>query len=122
MEWNFLLSLTNIVLDVLDTIIGINSDVAYALWFIRQWTLCGLLLSVFECCIAWYILKVVIQRMVLLNDELLSMWSKVTNVVVSFFVTVVQSKTKLFAHNVIGYSTDRSPSIAINSVIGTNTR
>ena len=122
MEWNILRSTNSIVLDISDVTVGLNSDVAYVLWFIWQWTFCGLLLSIIECCIAWYILRVVIKRLLLINDELLALWVKATNVVVSLFLIVVQSKSKRFVKNVITYSNNASPSLTQDLIIGTQIR
>ena len=118
MEWDIVYSLTCAVLNSLKTCIDLNSDVAFAFWFIRLWAILGFYLSIIECSIAWYIIKVVLKRLILMNDELLACWIKVTNIVVGFFLAIVQSKSRGFLQNVADLSANANPSF----VYGTNSQ
>ena len=118
MEWDIVFSLTCTLLNTLRTCMDLNSDVVFAFWFIRVWSSLGLYLSIIECSIAWYIIKVVLKRLILMNDELLACWIKVTNIVVGFFLAVVQSKSRFFLQNVADLSANNESSF----VHGTNAR
>ena len=122
MEWDIGLSLTSTVVHTAHTVTGLNSNVAFVLWFIRLWTQLGFYLSIIECCIAWYIIKVVFKRLILLNDELLACWIKITNVVVGLFLAIIQSKSTRFVQNVVYLSSNNSPSLMRDYIHGTNTR
>ena len=122
MEWNILFSFMGTVTHIFYTTTDLSSSAAFALWFIRLWTLCGFYLSVIECCITYYIIKVVYKRLILLNDELLASWAKLTNFFVGLFLSIAQSKSMNFVRNVSKHSANNSPSLIQSFMMGTNTR
>ena len=110
MEWNILFSFISTFVHILYTTTDLSSKVVFVLWFIRLWTLCGFYLSIIECCVSYYIIKVVYKRLILLNDELLATLAKLTNFFIGFFLSIVQSKSIHFMLNVTHLSTTNKES------------
>ena len=122
MEWNLFFCLITSVIHTSYSTIGLNYDVAYVLKFIHLWAICGFSLSLLEFAMAVYILKVFYRRLILLNDELLACWAKITNVFVGLFFTIVQSRSRDFIEKVGYLTANDSPTFLKDFIIGTKTK
>lgn len=70
--------------------------VAFTIWFIRCFGLIGTLLCLNEALLIRYLIKVVLQKIIVMNDALIGTWIKLTNVVITLILSGIHSQSISF--------------------------
>ena len=86
---------------------SLNDSVAFAFWFIRCFGLIGLLLCLNEALILRYLIKIIYKRIIIMNDALLGTWIKLSNVLVSLTLVVLQSQSLGFQRNLKHFASQK---------------
>ena len=92
-EWMLVKNVSEIIVGISSMIVpnGINYRVAFTLWFFRTFGTVGTLVCLNEVLLIRYVTKVVLKRIIVMNDALVGTWIQLSNV----FVTIVQIWEKL---------------------------
>ena len=76
-----------------------NFYLAYTFWFIRCFGLIGLMFCLNEALFLRYLTKIIYKRIIIMNDALIGTWIKLSNMVVTLLLAVIQSQGMVFQRN-----------------------
>ena len=79
---------------------GLNHHVAFVLWFLRTCGLFGFLICLTEALVLRYVTKVILKRIIDMNDALVGTWIKLSNLMVVLVLTTVHTLSTSFGRNV----------------------
>ena len=70
----------------------LNFYLAFIIWFTRSFGLIGLLICLNEALFIRYLTKIFLKRIIIMDDELIGTWIKLSNIVVALMLTVINSQ------------------------------
>ena len=76
-----------------------NFYLAYTFWFVRCFGLIGLMFCLNEALFLRYLTKIIYKRIIIMNDALIGTWIKLSNMVVTLLLAVIQSQGMVFQRN-----------------------
>ena len=77
----------------------LNFYLTFIFWFTRCFGLIGLLICQNEALFIRYLTKIIFKRIIIMNDALIGIWIKLSNIVVALILTVIQSQGVTFQRN-----------------------
>ena len=77
----------------------LNFYLVFIFWFTRCFGLIGLLICLNEALFIRYLTKIILKRIIIMDDELIGTWIKLSNIVVALLLTVMQSQGVTFQKN-----------------------
>ena len=82
---------------------GLNYKVALTLWFLRALGLTGILVCLNEAVLLRYVTKIVLKRIIIMNDALVGTWITLSNFFIAIVLTIIQTQNRGFLKN-LGFS------------------
>ena len=98
---------------------GLNYHVAFTLWFFRSYGQTGALICLNEVVLIRYVTKVVLKRIIVMNDALIGTWIQLSNVFVGLVLTGIQTQALGFQNNLLHLTNENLPKEGL--VIGSHT-
>ena len=86
---------------------GLNYKVALTLWFLRALGLTGILVCLNEAVLLRYVTKIVLKRIIIMNDALVGTWITLSNFFIAIVLTIIQTQNRGFLKN-LGHLTNEN--------------
>ena len=88
---------------------GLNYNIALTLWFFRSFGTIGTLICLNEVLLIRYVTKVVLKRIIVMNDALIGTWIQFSNVFIALVLTCVQTQSLGFKRNLQHLTSENIP-------------
>ena len=100
-EWSLLKDAAEIIAAISRMLLtnGLNYYVAFPLWYLRALGLTGILLCINEVVLLRYVTKVILKRIITMNNALIGTWITLSNICVALILTCIQTQTRGFRKN-----------------------
>ena len=110
-EWVLLKNLAETIATICRLIVssGLNYKVAFTLWFCRSFGLSGALICLNEALLLRYITKVVLKRIIIMNDALIGIWIQLSNIFIAIVLTSIQTQGLGFRKNLQHLTNEQLP-------------
>ena len=90
----------------------LNFYLVFIFWFTRCFGLIGLLICLNEALFIRYLTKIILKRIIIMDDELIGTWIKLSNIVVASLLTVMQSQGVTFRKNLKHFANPNDDSLS----------
>ena len=88
---------------------GLNYNIALTLWFFRSFGTIGTLICLNEVLLIRYVTKVVLKRIIVMNDALIGTWIQLSNIFIALVLTCVQTQSLGFKRNLQHLTSENIP-------------